>query len=219
MIRAILFDIGGVLAHDVWENMLLDRTDGIVGWYHLDETKVRMVGEELWDIFAHRAPVHQDDWQELEREYWEALISKLSLPATVDEMLMRTDRFIQPIEGMISLLERLQTTGIQMAVLSNNTEFWYERQKRKLDFGRFFKPELVILSNRIGTSKASPSLAMFNNALATLRLDSDQCLLVDDRVENIDVAIEYGLTGILFPRHAKHPSLYLEAILGQMRLL
>ena len=34
MIEAIAFDIGGVLAHDVWQNLVFDRVEGVISRYH-----------------------------------------------------------------------------------------------------------------------------------------------------------------------------------------
>ena len=53
MIKAVIFDIGGVLAHDVWEHLVLDKPEGIASRYGLVETQVEEVRKELWDKFMY----------------------------------------------------------------------------------------------------------------------------------------------------------------------
>ena len=60
MIEAIIFDVGGVLAYDVWEHLLLDKGDprnpgnpaGIAGLYGLREKDAERVGRKLWKVYS-----------------------------------------------------------------------------------------------------------------------------------------------------------------------
>lgn len=56
MVKGMIFDVGGVLAHDVWENLLpaRDKLGGIAAKFDLDKDHVHRVGELLWEAFAYR---------------------------------------------------------------------------------------------------------------------------------------------------------------------
>lgn len=219
MIKAVIFDIGGVLAYDVWENLLLSAEDGIASIYNLDKEQVQIVGENLWEQFAYRKLAGENGWQELEREYWELLVKRLDLPLSIEEYIQLTDKFICPIDGMSNLLELLQLKGIELAICSNNTEFWCRRQMDKLNLHQFFDPGRVILSSRVGFSKSSPGFEMFKAVVSALGVPKEFCVFVDDREESIERALQFGLTGIIFPSHSKYGYHYLITLLEKMNVL
>jgi len=219
MIKALIFDIGGVLSYDVWEHLLLDADNGIASLCNLDLDEVQRVGRELWDIFAHRTVNDKHDWKELERSYWNIFIDRFRLPMSPDQCIELTDKFIRPVEGMNQVLSNLQSREIKLAICSNNTEFWFERQMDKLGLYSFFDPDNIILSSRIGVSKSSPRSEMFHAVVNALRVDKDCCVLVDDREEIVQQAVEFGITGIIFPSQARHGARYLKALLEKMQVL
>jgi HAD superfamily hydrolase (TIGR01509 family) len=214
-IKGVIFDVGGVLAADVWEHLFLGE-DGIAARYHLDKGRIRKIGEGLWEQFTHRPATDRDNWESLEKEYWAAFIERSGLQVWADDLIQLTDAFIRPVPGMRELLERLRSAGIGLAICSNNTEFWFRRQVDKLGLERFFSPERIVLSCHLGVSKSSPHHEMFQAAVDALRIGKEACLFVDDREENIRRAVEFGLTGILFPSHSDVGSRYLEAVLGKI---
>lgn len=219
MIRAVIFDIGGVLARDVWENLLLDRPAGVAALYGLDRAQVYRVGRELWDIFAHRPSVTGSGWRELEYEYWKLFTSRLHVSAPIEALIELTESYIVPVEGMYQLLERLEHRGIELAILSDNTEFWYERQMDQLRLRGFFEPQKVILSCRVGVSKSGSTLDMFRQAILALDADEDESIFVDDRLENIERGLELGIAGIVFPSQSRFAHRYLEALLRRLGVL
>jgi len=214
-IKAVIFDIGGVLAADVWEHLLLDD-DGVAARYHLDKERIREIGEDLWKQFIHRPATDQENWERVEKEYWGAFIENSRLQVTVSDLIQLSDTFIRPVPGMAELLERLRSAGIDLAICSNNTEFWFRRQMDKLGLQRFFRPERVVLSCRLGVSKSSPRHEMFQSAVDALQIGKEACIFVDDREENIRCALEFGLAGIVFPSHSESGAACVEAVLDKM---
>jgi FMN phosphatase YigB (HAD superfamily) len=213
VIKAIIFDIGGVLAEDVWEHLLLDDRVGIADCYHIDKLRARKIGEDLWKAYAFRGVSNGENWKSLEKEYWTAFIEKSEICANVADLVQMTDAFIRPVAGMFELLERLQSEKIDLAICSNNTEFWFNRQMERLGLQRFFCPEKIILSCRTGALKSSRRFEMFKAVIDKLRVDKKACLFIDDRVENVKRATDFGLTGILFPRHSDSRLNYLKLAL------
>jgi putative hydrolase of the HAD superfamily len=123
---------------------------------------------------------------------------QLSPRLSVDDFIQMSDRFIRPVEGMTSLLARLQAKGIELAICSNNSEFWYRRQMEKVGLNRFFSPSKVILSCRVGVSKSSPGFELFHAVTDALSVASADCIFVDDRDSNVSRARECGMVGICF---------------------
>lgn len=200
---AVIFDIGGVLAYDVWENLLLDKSDGIASLHGLDADLVGKVGKLLWNAFAYTPETRGNDWRQLETRYWKSFIEffwEKTPPdgVTVDAFVDMTDTFIRPVADMESVLEDLRSRGYGLAICSNNNEFWFRRQMDKLRLHRFFSPEKTILSCRIGVAKSSPGFEMFHAAASSLGLEPSRCAFVDDRQGNVERAKELGMQGFLF---------------------
>jgi HAD superfamily hydrolase (TIGR01509 family) len=219
MIKAVIFDIGGVLAYDVWEHLLLDPKEGIAAVYGLNVEDARKVGRELWDTFAHRAAEGEDTWQQLEMAYWHIFIDRFELPISAEQCIALTDKFIRPVNGMKQLLTELRSKGIELAICSNNTEFWFRRQTDKLGLDEFFSDDKIILSSRIGVSKSSPNSEMFHAVVESLEIDEENCVLVDDRPKTITQAIDFGITAILFPSESERGARYLRGLFQKMGLL
>src|SRR2546429_2844412 len=104
MVKAVIFDIGGVLARDVWEHLLLDEDNGVAAEYSLDRDEVERVGRLLWEAFAYLPETLQANHQVRERQYWELFIEYFAkrLPkVSPDTFISMTDVFIQPIPDML----------------------------------------------------------------------------------------------------------------------
>ena len=206
--KAVIFDVGGVLAQDVWEHLLLDQADrdqpaGIASHHGLNADITEKVGKLLWNAFAYTPETNRNDWRQLEKRYWKSFIEFFwgkSPPdgVSVDGFIAMTGTFIRPIPGMDAVLERLQSQGYGLAICSNNNEFWFRRQMAELRLHRFFSPNKTILSCRIGVAKSSPGFEMFHAAADSLSVGPSQCAFVDDRQGNVDRAKELGMKGLIF---------------------
>ena len=73
-VRAVIFDIGGVLAHDVWEHLFLDPETGLASRYGIDREKLQSVGRSLWTQFAFER-ANERPWQEEEVESFKTFSS------------------------------------------------------------------------------------------------------------------------------------------------
>lgn len=201
-LEAFIFDIGGVLAEDVWEHLFLDPDRGISARFSLDRLEVERVGSMLWHSFAYLPETKENNWKQLEQLYWESFITYFrgDLPPKISttDFIELTDDFIRPIKGMRPILEKLKSDRLGLAICSNNNEFWFKRQMTKLKLGRFFKPAKVVLSCRVGFSKSSPGLEMFKATVNAVAVPKHKCLLIDDRADNVERAREFGIQSLLF---------------------
>jgi HAD superfamily hydrolase (TIGR01509 family) len=197
--RAVILDVGGVLAQDIWEPMFRDLSIK----YGVSHAKLQSVGRVMWETFAYVPETPANTWRDMERRYWQLFLLITRLPLTVDALIRRTDRYVVPVPGMRPILEALKARRTRLVVCSNNNEIWWPRQARKLHLKKFFKDEHLILSSRIGAPKNSPRLEMFRAAVRAAGVPAASCFFVDDRAENIRRARRFGIDAVRFrgPEH------------------
>jgi HAD superfamily hydrolase (TIGR01509 family) len=196
---AVLFDVGGVLAHNMWERMF----DDLAEKHGLDPVEVQEVGRLLWETFAYVPETPANTWRDMERRYWQLFLRMCNVPLTVDSLIALTDRYVVPMPGMRPILERLHARGTRMVICSNNNEIWWPRQAKALALDRFFAPQAIILSSRVGAPKESPGLEMFRAAVAAAGVAAGNCFFTDDRQPIVDCARAFGIDAMLF-RGAEH---------------
>jgi len=197
--RAVILDVGGVLARDIWEPMF----DDLAVRYRLSRRRLRHAGRLLWETFAYVPETPANTRRDMERRYWEIFLSMFRVPLTVHSLIKLTDRYVVPVEGMRPILEQLRARRTRLVICSNNNEIWWPRQARKLQLKRFFPDSRLVLSSRIGAPKNSPRLEMFRAVVAAAGVPAARCFFVDDRLENIWRARRFGIDAVLF-RGAAH---------------
>jgi len=192
--RAVVLDVGGVLAHNMWEPML----DDLAQRYRLDRDEMQQTGRLLWETFAYVPETPANTWRDMERRYWQIFLRMHEVPLTVEALIELTDRYVIPMPGMRPILEQLRARHTPLVICSNNNEIWWPRQAKALELDRFFAPQNIILSSRIGAPKESPRLEMFRAAVAAAGVPASACFYVDDREAIIERALAFGLDAMLF---------------------
>jgi len=197
--RAVILDVGGVLAHDIWEPMF----DDLARRYRLSRRKLRKTGRLLWETFAYVPETPANTWRDMEQRYWQLFLLMSRVPLPVSALIRLTDRYVVPVEGMRPILRELQARRIPLVICSNNNEIWWPRQAKKLQLERYFPDSRLVLSSRVGAPKNSPRLEMFRAAVAAARASAARCFFVDDRLENVVRARQYGIDAVRFrgPEH------------------
>jgi HAD superfamily hydrolase (TIGR01509 family) len=196
---AVVFDVGGVLAHNMWEPMF----DDLAREHGFDPMEVQDAGRLLWETFAYVPETPANTWRDMERRYWELFRRMFKVPLTVEALIALTDRYVVPMPGMRPILERLHARGTRMVICSNNNEIWWPRQAKALTLDRFFAPEAIILSSRVGAPKESPRLEMFRAAVKAAGVPAGNCFFTDDRQPIVDCARAFGIDAVRFrgPEH------------------
>jgi HAD superfamily hydrolase (TIGR01509 family) len=197
--QAVILDVGGVLAHDIWEPMF----DDLARRYRLSRRKLRKAGRLLWETFAYVPETPANTWRDMEQRYWQLFLSMSGVPLSVSALIRLTDRYVVPVEGMRPILRKLRARRIPLLICSNNNEIWWPRQAKKLRLKRYFPDSRLVLSSRVGAPKNSPRLEMFRAAVAAAGAPAARCFFVDDRPENVVRARQYGIDAMRFrgPEH------------------
>lgn len=184
MIRAIIFDFGGVLmrTHDSsgrrgWENKLGLEVGDLERLVH---------GSDLW-IAAQRGELMPD-------AYWSAIAERLKVN-TEDLPLLREDYFKGDSldTDLVNLIDDLRGQGFRVGLLSNDSLALREKLAQ-LDLIRHF--DAVVISAEIGAMK--PEAAAYRAIAKALDASTPECVFIDDNPANIDGAAAVGMQGVLY---------------------
>lgn len=183
MIRAILFDFGGVLASEGFRDGLRE----IGRKNNLDpdaffETATKLVFETGYVTGECK-----------EREYWMALRKKTGIKGD-DASLRRElmERFSLD-RDLLRFVDRLRLEGYTTGILSDQTNWLDEINEREDIFSHF---DYVFNSYHLHKSKRDPSI--FTYVADKLGLRPEEILFVDDNEGNIKRAIAAGMKGYLY---------------------
>jgi putative hydrolase of the HAD superfamily len=183
MIRAVVFDNGGVL-HEANHA----TSDDLRSELGLSEAKVL----ELWGIVAPRLGSGQIS----EAELWDVLHDELGIRRVdvAENLLGRAfERNYQLNRAVYELVEETRAKGVQTAILSNIIEP-HARVLRKLGHLELF--DHVLLSHELGVRKPDP--VIFRHLLTKLKLAPDEVVFIDDDPGNVAAAAALGIHGLVF---------------------
>jgi len=209
-VDAILFDSGDTLVRPVSEEWLpgpIFRRIVAEAGVDVDWTQLAR-GHEAGTVrlLANHLLASEDEEIERYAAYCAALLDALGLGnAGLDaheiarQMVLHIE--IEPFPDVRPALERLQSQGFTLGVISNG---WpsLDRQLRTIDLRRYF--DLLIVSAHVGSRK--PEARIFEYALEQLGLDAAAVLLVDDAPENIVAAHALGMQGVVVTRIGAPPT-------------
>jgi len=183
MIKAVIFDFGGVLAEEGFREGIM----AIARKKNLDEQSLFMTAENL--IYKTGYVIGKAK----EKTFWEILSHETGLKD--DYRRLRTEilrRFVLRSE-MLSVAGNIRDQGLIVAILSDQTNWLDEINRKKPFYGRF---DFVINSYVLGKSKRDPSV--FRDVSKIIGILPHLTLFVDDSIQNVKRASEAGLKTIHF---------------------
>ena len=184
MIRALIFDYGGVLMRTVnpvprreLEHRLELPPDGasrVVFESPLwDETQLgRISSAEFWASVGQQLGLDDEELGEFRQAFWAG--------DRVDEEL-------------VALIRHLRDEGYRTGLLSNAPPSLHQHLERLGISDRF---DVIVISGREGLMKPDP--AIFELALARVSASAEKTVFVDDSRENVEAARQAGLQAIRF---------------------
>jgi putative hydrolase of the HAD superfamily len=182
-VKAVVFDFGGVLAEEGFREGL--RAIGEKNGLNPDD--FFSIASEL--IYQTGYVTGMSD----ESAYWKAVREKTGIAG--DDVELRREivkRFIvRPV--MLKYAESMRSSGIVIAILSDQTN-WLDEIDRKTPFFHHF--DFVFNSFRMKKGKRDPSI--FRDICAAMGLRPEKVLFIDDNIGNIERAACEGLKVIHF---------------------
>jgi HAD superfamily hydrolase (TIGR01509 family) len=182
-IKAVLFDFGGVIADEGFRNGLcqMARSAGLDGEDFARKAREIILGTGY--LLGKGT----------EEVFWAALKRETGIRGSNGELKrIILDGFtVRP--WMLEIIGRLKEAGIRVAILSDQTNWLDELEKRMKIFGLF---ERVFNSYHLGKSKLDQSI--FTDVLGVMGLRPPEALFVDDTTGHVERARAAGLHAILF---------------------
>ncbi len=185
MIKAVLFDFGGVMkdAHPL----------------AMDISKmVGLTEEEFESLKEARSKISVLGEKGLisDQEYWQELSKIIGKPVPDNAVEMATNFYRETFvfhQEMFDLVGKLKGQGIKTGVLSNIYKFEADVIREKGGYDGF---EPVILSYEVGLAK--PELDIYRLAVEKTGAKPEECIFVDDKEKNLEPAKELGIRTVLF---------------------
>lgn len=112
--------------------------------------------------------------------------------------------------GLGAFITRMRDRGIGVACLTNDLSTWSLELRRMHGLVEIIDPWIV--SSTVGVRKPEP--AMYEALRRTAGIEPRRCLLIDDRIENLDAARELGYLTALFSPDADTPRVGDHAVLA-----
>jgi putative hydrolase of the HAD superfamily len=207
LIKAVISDFGGVLTTPLIESFLAYQRETGVSLEDLGVAMGRLMEED-----GGRHPLFElEKGNMTEDEFTRRLGAELGVELTT----MRDVYFehLHPNEPMIDYLRGLKTTGLRLALLTNNVREWEPMWRPKLpDVDELF--EVIVDSGFVGMRKPEPEIYHLTLERMGGGLQAEDCLFVDDIEVNCEAARQLGMTAVRF--HDNEQAIAeLEAALGR----
>jgi putative hydrolase of the HAD superfamily len=182
-VDAILFDFGGVLAEEGFRNGLssIARLNG------LDPESFSGTGSQL--VFEIGYVTGQTD----ESTFWNELRKKTGVKGSDEFFRSRILSHFILRPYMFELVRKLKDHGLQVAILSDQTQ-WLDELNARYDLFKWF--DHVFNSYHLGQSKKDP--ATFTRVVKMLGLSPGRILFVDDDGSNVERAARVGLQTVRY---------------------
>lgn len=183
MIKALVFDFGGVLAEEGFREGL--KAIGIKNG--LNPEDFFRTCEDL--IYESGYVIGSID----ENTYWDKVREKTGITGDNESLRKEILERFTLREEMFDLVKRLRSSGLIVAILSDQTNWLEEINEKTLFFKNF---DYIFNSFKIKKSKRDPSI--FRYICSEMGLKTDEVLFIDDNESNVKRALKEGLKAILF---------------------
>src|SRR4030042_2908654 len=183
MIRAVIFDFGGVLAEETFKEGLspIGKEKGF------DPDHFFKILSEL--VYQTGYVTGSSD----EQSYWNAVREKTGIKG--EDRVLREEvlRRLTLRPEMMGVVKKIKSSGFIVAILSDQTN-WLDDLNQRTPFYQHFDH----VFNSFYLKKTKRDSSLFRDICAQLDLRPEQVLFVDDSPENIKRAAGEGLRTIHF---------------------
>lgn len=181
MIDTVIFDIGNVLTE-----------------WHWRDSFSQMFGEDLVEPLAD-ATVRSPEWFELDRgvlseEEVTALLTKNApqYAAQIGRIVQESHDFVTVFPYAANWLKALKAAGYKVYILSNFSEFGFNRAKPRFDFLQYADGALISYE----VKQVKPDRIIYEMICEKYGIVPENAVFLDDRLENVEAAIDFGMQSI-----------------------
>ena len=109
-------------------------------------------------------------------------------------VILNKCRYLEGIEGLLSDLQ-----GRAILATLSNYPIWFDRLVEKLDLQQYM--DSMFVSYQLGVRKPDPQAYL--KPVQQLSTTADNCLFIDDRLDNCQAANSVGMDAIVFQHAAQ----------------
>lgn len=210
--KALILDFGGVVTrtmfetHDITERAL-GLPVGTLTWRGPFDTAT----DPLWRSMQAREITERDYWMTRTREVGQLLGEDWTDMKTFVQRARGADAELVMRPEARNAILKVRQAGLKLAILSNELDLFYGVEFRK----RFPLIELFdVIVDATYTKILKPDPRAYEQVLAELGLDRENCVFVDDQKKNIEGAEAVSLPHVHFDvtRPAESYALALEML-------
>lgn len=194
MIKNVIFDVGGVLVDFRWRALM---TDLGIPYERQDEFEKKVFVSHWWGELD-RGALDEDYVLDRIREDNTEHIDEFNLIWTNREMLVETFDYVNP------WMEQLKDKGLKIYLLSNYPKSMFTLHEEKGKFTFIDKIDGRVVSGFVKMVK--PNADIYEHLMDKYNLKAQECVFIDDRVENIEAAKALGMKGIVFDNFSQASS-------------
>jgi len=181
-IRAIFWDVGGVLLTNAWDHT--ERAEALEH-FHIDEKEFHDRHEMVVSSFE-RGKITLD-------EYLDRTVFYGARTFTRDAFCDYMFSLSQPLPGSLEFARELSNSGKYfMGTINNESRELNNFRIEKFGLRKIFR--LFISSCFVGLRK--PERDIYRMALETTQIPADECCFIDDRALNLECAAKLGMQTI-----------------------
>jgi|Deesub1362A_J573_1020465.scaffolds.fasta_scaffold00165_29 putative hydrolase of the HAD superfamily len=183
MIKAVVFDFGGVLAEEGFK----EGIKALARKMSLNPDIVFRTADELMYKTGYVLGMSN------ESAFWNALRQNTGIIGSDKELRKEILKRFKLRTDMIKFVQGLKASGMVTAILSDQTN-WLDEINQKTPFYHHF--DYIFNSFKLKKGKRDPSV--FIDVCNVMGFKPEEVLFVDDRIENIKRAKDVGLKTLHF---------------------
>ena len=180
-IKNIIFDVGEVLLEYRWRQVFYD--------FGVDKENAERMGTNIFDDAD--GLWHQFDMGTIEQEDLIAAYCK-KYPddvEAIDWFIRHAEYMPVPRPKVWKMVHRLKEKGYRLYILSNYSEILFKKHTQYADF----IPEMDGIMVSYMINEAKPDRVIYKALCDKYHLKPEECIFFDDRAENVQGAIDYGM--------------------------
>ena len=178
-IRAIFWDVGGVLLTNAWDHT---QRSAALEHFHLDEEEFHDRHEMVVSSFE-RGKITLD-------EYLDRTVFYRALPFSRDEFRDYMFSLSKPIPEVLELAKGLSDSRKYfMGTINNESRELNNYRIEKFGLRKIFR--LFVSSCYVGLRK--PERDIYRLALETTQIPAEECCFIDDRAANLESPAQMGM--------------------------
>ncbi len=181
MIKAIIFDVGDVL-------LKVDRNKLYKKFSKLNKMPV----ENMRGRYTPFIEKYYDSGLLSTQEFYHRSIKMLRLDISKKKFFKIWETYLIPLWENIRLLKKLSKSYTIMALANTNERDYMDIKRKYKLFG--IKLELYIASYKLKIKKPNKKIYLY--ALKKSGYKAEECLFIDDKIENVKAAKSLGINAI-----------------------